>query len=112
MHLLQGHGVGSYLGVHEGPHLISFRHHPSCANLEAGMLVTNEPGFYLQGKFGIRIESLLAVVSREFNKELDGREYYAFETMTYVPIQQKLILPELMTDKQITWLNDYHGKVD
>lgn len=109
----KGHGVGSFLGVHEGPHGISFRHHPSSANLEEGMLVTNEPGFYLPGKFGIRIESLLRIVPKEFDEEdLDGRQYLGFETMTLVPIQKKLIAPHLMTDEQLKWLNDYHRKVE
>lgn len=103
-----GHGVGSYLGVHEGPQRIS-----KAANkiaLKPGMILSNEPGFYKEGEYGIRIENLIAVT------EIDGpvgadRKMLGFETLTFSPIERKLIDPELMNADELQWLNDYHAQV-
>ena len=103
-----GHGVGSYLGVHEGPQRIS-----KAANtiaLKPGMVLSNEPGFYKEGEYGIRIENLIAVI------EIDGpvgadRKMLGFETLTFSPIERKLIDPELMSADELQWLNDYHAQV-
>jgi Xaa-Pro aminopeptidase len=103
-----GHGVGSYLGVHEGPQRISKA--PNKIALKPGMILSNEPGFYKEGEYGIRIENLIAVV------EIDGpvgadRPMLGFETLTFSPIERKLIDPELMTKDELQWLNDYHAQV-
>ena len=97
-----GHGVGSYLGVHEGPQGISKR--PSSVALVPGMIVSNEPGYYETGAYGIRIENLVCVVESE-----DGM--LAFETLTRAPIDRRLIDAERMTAPEIQWLDDYHATV-
>jgi Xaa-Pro aminopeptidase len=96
-----GHGVGSYLNVHEGPQSISQR--LSNVPLEPGMILSNEPGFYKTGGYGIRIENLV------FVKKYDS--FLGFETLTLVPIDKKLIDTSLMTDHEKTWLNKYHDNV-
>ncbi|NQU56107.1 MAG: aminopeptidase P family protein [Rhodospirillales bacterium] len=98
-----GHGVGSYLGVHEGPHRLAAG---STVPFEAGMIVSNEPGLYLSGQYGIRIESLLVV------KEYDGAEQFLeFDPLTLVPIDRRLIDVELLNHQERTWLDDYHKRV-
>jgi len=103
-----GHGVGSYLGVHEGPQRIS-----KAANtiaLKPGMVLSNEPGFYKEGAYGIRIENLIAVCEIDAPIGAD-RKMLGFETLTFSPIERKLIDPELMTTDELQWLNDYHAQV-
>ncbi len=97
-----GHGVGYFLNVHEGPQGISPRAH---VILEPGMIVSNEPGYYAPGAYGIRIENLILV------KECTNSNFLCFETITYFPIQIELVNLDLMTDKEINWLNVYHRKV-
>lgn len=106
-----GHGVGSFLNVHEGPCRISSGNRMSKyeMGLKQGMILSNEPGFYENGKFGIRIESLIEVVETNIGPN-DGK-YLTFETITMAPIDLKLIDPKIMTEKQINWLNLYHKKV-
>ncbi len=101
-----GHGVGSYLGVHEGPQRIS-KH--GSVPLEVGMIVSNEPGYYKEGAYGIRIENLVTVVAAP----LEGaeREMLGFETLTLAPIDRNLIDPALLTPAERSWLNDYHDRV-
>ncbi|HEV7369283.1 aminopeptidase P family protein [Arenibaculum sp.] len=103
-----GHGVGSYLGVHEGPQRISKV--PNAVALEPGMILSNEPGYYETGAYGIRIENLIAV---EPCAELPGagRPMLSFETLTLVPIDLALVEPGLMTAGEIAWLNAYHARV-
>ena len=95
-----GHGVGSCLSVHEGPHRIS---KGSFVPLEPGMITSNEPGFYLTNKYGIRIENLMLVKK---NKNM-----LAFETLTLAPIDINLVNYNLLTKEEINWLNNYHNKV-
>lgn len=102
-----GHGVGSYLSVHEGPQNISKR---SMVEYQAGMIVSNEPGYYRDGGFGIRIENLISVHEPR-PIEFGEQDMMGFETLTLCPIDQELILPELMTDEQIKWLDQYHERV-
>ena len=102
-----GHGVGSYLGVHEGPHSISPR--PSTVALEPGMIVSNEPGYYKEGAYGIRMENLVAVVPAEPGE--DDSPFYALETLTLAPIDRALIDPSMMTGPELDWLNAYHQRV-
>lgn len=103
-----GHGVGSFLNVHEGPQRIS-----KVANtvaLEKGMIVSNEPGYYKTGMYGIRIESLVLVVDAP--EILRGeRPMLAFETLTMVPIDQRLIHFEMLTTAEKKWLHAYHQRV-
>ncbi|MFV1852287.1 MAG: aminopeptidase P family protein [Thalassospira sp.] len=103
-----GHGVGSYLGVHEGPQRISKA--PNKIALKPGMVLSNEPGFYKEGEYGIRIENLIAVIEIDAPSGAD-REMLGFETLTFSPIERKLIDPELMTKDELQWLNDYHAQV-
>ena len=99
-----GHGVGSYLNVHEGPHQIRMEWKP--AKLRAGMTVTDEPGIYLEGRFGVRIENTLLVVPAG---ETECGKFLGFETLTLCPIDVKPIIVEMLTADERQWLNDYHA---
>ena len=101
-----GHGVGCYLNCHEGPHQIRMEWIP--ARLQAGMTMTDEPGVYLGGRFGVRIENTLLVVPAE---ETECGRFLGFETLTLCPIETSPIIKELMTPEEIQWLNDYHTMV-
>jgi Xaa-Pro aminopeptidase len=101
-----GHGVGSYLSVHEGPARISKL---GSAVLKRGMILSNEPGYYKAGAFGIRIENLVLV--SETNVEGAEKPLNAFETLTLAPIDRRLIEPRLMTAGEIAWLDAYHARV-
>lgn len=107
-----GHGVGSFLAVHEGPQRIA---KPSGGQagtgqeLHAGMILSNEPGYYKQGAFGIRIENLVLVEEREI-AGAEGR-YLGFETLTFVPLDRKLIDKGLLTAEEIAWVDGYHAQV-
>ena len=101
-----GHGVGCYLNCHEGPHQIRMEWIPT--RLQAGMTVTDEPGVYLGGRFGVRIENTLLVVPAE---ETECGRFLGFETLTLCPIETSPIIKELMTPEEIQWLNDYHTMV-
>ena len=103
-----GHGVGSYLGVHEGPQRISKI--PNTVALKPGMIVSNEPGYYKTGAYGIRIENLVAVVAAGGNGAGE-REMLAFETLTLAPIDLDLVEPALMSGGEIAWLDAYHARV-
>lgn len=101
-----GHGVGSYLNVHEGPHQIRMEYRP--APLHAGMTVTDEPGIYLEGQFGVRIENTLLITP--FRETAFGK-FLRFEALTLCPIDTAPIVREMMTDEEVQWLNSYHGRV-
>ncbi|HLS29256.1 MAG TPA: aminopeptidase P family protein [Flavobacteriaceae bacterium] len=98
-----GHGVGSFLNVHEGPQSIRKEHNPF--SLQPGMVLSNEPGYYITGKYGIRHENLMSV--KEF-KETEWNDFYEFETLTYCPFFKEPIIKEMLTCEEIQWLNDYH----
>lgn len=101
-----GHGVGSYLCVHEGPHQIRMEYRP--AQLVPGMIVTDEPGLYLAGRFGVRIENMLLVkpyMSTEFGNFLQ------FETLTLCPIDKEPIVVEMLSAEEKKWLDSYHDDV-
>jgi Xaa-Pro aminopeptidase len=107
-----GHGVGSFLGVHEGPQRIAKPGGGQAGTgqeLFAGMILSNEPGYYKQGHFGIRIENLVLVEEREIAGQ-EGR-YLGFETLTFVPIDRKLIDKSLLTADEIAWVDAYHARV-
>ena len=103
-----GHGVGNYLSVHEGPHRISKV--PSPVALQPGMVVSNEPGYYKTGAYGIRIENLVAVVAVD-PPEGAERELLGFETLTLAPIDLRLVAPDLLAPEERGWLNAYHARV-
>ncbi len=102
-----GHGVGSFLAVHEGPARISKL---GAVPLETGMIISDEPGYYRTGAYGIRIENLLAVMAPE---EIAGgdRPMHAFETLGFCPIDRRLIDVGLLTQQERDWLNSYHGRL-
>lgn len=103
-----GHGVGSFLSVHEGPQRISKAANPVA--LKPGMIVSNEPGYYRSGAFGVRIENLIAV--RDFDAGPGAeRPTLAFETLTLVPIDRRLIDVDLTTAAEIAWIDAYHARV-
>ncbi|MDJ1017263.1 MAG: aminopeptidase P family protein [Paracoccaceae bacterium] len=101
-----GHGVGVYMNVHEGPQRIA---RTSEVPLEPGMILSNEPGYYREGAFGIRIENLIVV--REAAELGDGRDQLDFETLTYVPIDRSLIDAGALAPWERDWLNSYHAEV-
>ncbi|KAJ3653741.1 hypothetical protein Zmor_012978 [Zophobas morio] len=103
-----GHGIGSYLNVHEGPMGISWRPIADDPGLEAGMFVSNEPGYYEDGKFGIRLEDIVEIVEAKPPHNFNDRGFLTFETITFAPKQRKLVLVDLLTDKELTYLNAYH----
>lgn len=103
-----GHGIGSYLNVHEGPHLISFRPQARNVSLEATMTVTDEPGYYEDGNFGIRLENVLIIKEANTNFNFGGKGYLAFEHITWAPYQHKLIDVSLLSSSEIEWVNNYH----
>ncbi|AWW73430.1 X-Pro aminopeptidase [Erythrobacter sp. KY5] len=107
-----GHGVGSFLGVHEGPQRIAKPgggQAGTSQELHAGMILSNEPGYYKAGEFGIRIENLVLTVEQD----IDGAEgrFLGFEPLTFVPIDRRLIDKSLLTDGEIAWLDAYHARV-
>ncbi len=101
-----GHGIGFLLNVHEGPQ--SIRQNGNTVPLEPGMILTNEPGVYKEGKFGIRTENVMVVVKDEIN---DCGEFYKFDTISYCPIDLNGVKVELLNDDEKEWLNNYHKKV-
>jgi len=102
-----GHGVGSYLSVHEGPQSISRR---GMAVLEPGMIISNEPGYYKEGAYGIRLENLVLVTEPEVPPRGD-REVMGFETLTLAPFDRRLIKADMLTPAELEWLNAYHARV-
>ena len=103
-----GHGVGSYLSVHEGPQRISKL--PNTVGLSPGMICSNEPGYYKTGAFGIRIENLVAVCAQPAVEGAE-REMYGFETLTLAPLDRALIDPAVLSAGEIAWLDAYHARV-
>ena len=109
-----GHGIGSYLSVREGPQRIAAPNYPGGAALEplrAGMMLSNEPGYYKAGDYGIRIENLLLTVPVEVPGGDPDRAMLGFETLTLAPIERDLIDTALLTDTELAWLNAYHARV-
>jgi Xaa-Pro aminopeptidase len=107
-----GHGVGSYLSVHEGPQRISPVGSSQSGGdepLRAGMFLSNEPGYYKTGEYGIRVENLILVVPVEI--EGAEKEMLGFETLTFAPIDRSLIEVALLSDEERRWVDDYHARV-
>lgn len=103
-----GHGVGSFLSVHEGPQRIA-TFGGGDEPLQAGMILSNEPGYYKTGEYGIRIENLVLVEPREIAGA--EREMLGFETLTYAPIDRNLVTVDMLTAEERAWLDSYHAKV-
>lgn len=101
-----GHGVGFFINCHEGPQSIRLNDVP--VPLQPGMITSNEPGIYLEGKYGIRLENLIATEPYETT---EFGQFYHFETLTLFPFDTTMIETEIMTDEEIKWLNNYHQKV-
>ena len=101
-----GHGVGHFLNVHEGPHQFRMNHMP--ALLLPGMTVTNEPGVYKAGRYGVRTENTMLIVK---DQTTEFGEFYKFEPLTLCPIDLKPLLPELLSPEEKEWLNSYHQQV-
>lgn len=102
-----GHGVGHYLNVHEGPQSISFHPKSNDTPLLPGMTITNEPGYYLDGRFGIRIENVLMV---QVAKVPNNSTFFSFENLTIAPIQTSLINMDILSNHDIKWINEHHKK--
>lgn len=100
-----GHGVGFFLGVHEGPQSIRLNYVPT--PLLPGMVVSNEPGIYLADRYGVRCENLILTVEDE---ETEFGRFFRFETLTLFPFDLKLFDTSIMTDEEIQWINDYHAR--
>ncbi len=104
-----GHGVGAYLSVHEGPQRLSRVSH---VPLEAGMILSNEPGYYREGAFGIRIENLIVVEEAPALDTADAdRKMLAWRTLTFAPIDRRLVVPGMLSTGERDWLNSYHAEV-
>ncbi|WP_174291994.1 aminopeptidase P family protein [Sphingomonas bacterium] len=109
-----GHGIGSYLAVHEGPQRIASPDYPGGAAMEplrAGMMLSNEPGYYKPGEYGIRIENLVLIEPVSIAAGDLDRAMLGFETLTLAPIERDLIDPALLTSDELSWLNAYHARV-
>lgn len=98
-----GHGVGSFMNVHEGPQ--SIRKDLTPVDLVPGMVLSNEPGYYVEGQYGIRHENLFVVKDW---KKTEWNSFYEFETLTYCPFFTNIIVKDILSEEEITWLNDYH----
>ena len=103
-----GHGVGVFLSVHEGPQRIS---RLSDIPLEPGMILSNEPGYYREGAWGIRIENLILVEETAPVPGGDDRPMLGFRTLTWVPLDRRLIMPDLLSRDERAWINAYHAGV-
>lgn len=107
-----GHGVGYFLNVHEGPQVIAYSAStPKERAMKEGMISSNEPGLYREGKWGIRIENLMVNTPVASPTETEFGKFLNFETVTYCPIDTRLIEPSLLNQVEIDWLNDYHSQV-
>lgn len=102
-----GHGIGQYLNVHDGASYYQIRRSID-TELKPGMVMSNEPGCYLEGEFGVRVENIVIVTEKETT---DAGTFYGFETISFCPIDLKLIEKSAMTEAEIDWLNNYHQKV-
>lgn len=104
-----GHGVGSFLNVHEGPEGIASRPRAYVGGMQPSMTMTDEPGYYEDGAFGIRIESVLVAKRADFDRTFGNVEFLDFEVLTCAPIQTKLVDPTLLAPSELAFLNHYNG---
>ncbi|XP_018796880.1 PREDICTED: xaa-Pro aminopeptidase 1 [Bactrocera latifrons] len=106
-----GHGIGSFLNVHEGPMGVGIRPMPDDPGLQENMFISNEPGYYQDGEFGIRIEDIVQIVPASISYNFAGRGGLTFKTITMCPKQTKMIKKDLLTNVEVKILNTYHNKV-
>ncbi|GAA5939086.1 aminopeptidase P family protein [Sporobolomyces koalae] len=106
-----GHGVGSFLHCHEGPHGLGVKIGANDTKFQAGMIISNEPGYYQPGDFGIRIENLVAIVEKDTPNRFGGVKYLGMESLTMCPIATNLIDPELMSPAEVEWINTHNFEV-
>jgi len=106
-----GHGVGHFLNVHEGPMGVGIRLMPDDPGLQANMFISNEPGFYQDGEFGIRVEDIVQIVPGQVAHNFAKRGALTFKTITMCPKQTKMIKKELLSDVEVKLLNSYHQEV-
>ena len=99
-----GHGIGSFLNVHEAPQRISKKSMFPSVELLPGMILSNEPGYYKEGEYGIRIENIIVVKEEKENQ-------LKFENISWAPIDKDLIDSSMLNEKELNWINDYHLKV-
>jgi len=105
------HGVGAFLNVHEGPQGVGQRPAYNETPLQAGHVISNEPGYYADGKFGIRIENVDIIKIAETRENFGGKGYLELEHVTMCPIQTSLIMLDLLLQPEREWLNNYHHEV-
>ncbi len=103
-----GHGVGAFLSVHEGPQRLS---RTSNVPLAEGMILSNEPGYYAEGRFGIRLENLIAVRPGSIPEGGDARDWLEFETLTLAPLDRRLVVVDRLSADECNWLDRYHARV-
>jgi Xaa-Pro aminopeptidase len=103
--------VGAFLNVHEGPQGIGFRTRENEAGFAIGMTTSNEPGYYEEGAFGIRIENVCLTVEAPTQHHFNGKKYCALETVTMTPIKTSLIERGMLTEAERQWVNNYHSEV-
>lgn len=106
-----GHGIGSFLNVHEGPMGISWRPYPDDPGLQENMFLSNEPGFYSEGEFGIRIENIVQITPAATPHNFQDRGFLTFSTVTMCPIQTKMLVLDMLTEHELEFLNSYHAVV-
>ncbi|KAI3383951.1 hypothetical protein SNEBB_006860 [Seison nebaliae] len=106
-----GHGIGSYLGVHEGPQSITSAYKKDIAALADGMFQSDEPGVYYANEFGIRLETVIECVSKKMEYNMFNSKFLGFDAVALVPFEPKLIDYRMLTTKQLNWLNGYHMKI-
>jgi len=106
-----GHGVGAYLNVHEGPHLISYYPRDTDPAIKLGMTSSVEPGYYEEGGFGIRIENVAVVVAAKTSHKFGGVDYLTFKPVTLAPLSAKLIDIAMLSSDEVEWVDDYHARV-
>ncbi len=104
-----GHGVGSFLGVHEGPQRISKA--SNTVALLPGMIISNEPGYYKNGEYGIRIENLVVVEEYKGGDTVSDKKFFCFKTLTCVPIDLNLVDFDMLTATELSWLQNYQTEV-
>ena len=103
-----GHGVGAYMSVHEGPQRLA---RTGAEPLAVGMILSNEPGYYRDGAFGIRLENLIVVEPAPPLAGADKRDMLAFRTLTHVPVDRRGLVPEMLAPAEREWLDSYHAEV-
>ncbi|KAK5650517.1 hypothetical protein RI129_001546 [Pyrocoelia pectoralis] len=106
-----GHGIGAFLGVHESPVYIHYNPRMKQDHFKVGFFFSNEPGIYLENKFGVRLENVLEVIDKPYLKHTYGRSYLGFSDVTLVPYSNKLIKFEMLSNREKRWLNNYNAKI-